>query len=100
MLDFHNIDKIFKDIDNKYRDKMGKILIILPSSLLVEEWKIEQGSYLFPNYDFEIGNMYLKIKGYDGKLFCYQYVIDDDVTIYRPEAIRVVEIKEEYEIDS
>lgn len=100
MLDFHNIEKIFKDIDKKYRDIKGEIIIIIPVEILVKEWQVEQGTYLYPNYDFDIGNMFLKIRGYDGKLFNYHYIIDDDATIYRPEAIRVVEVKELYEIDS
>lgn len=100
MLDFHNIEKILKDIDKKHRNNKDKIIIIIPVEILVKEWQVEQGTYLYPNYDFEINNLQLKIKGYDGQNVNYIYVIDDDVNIYKPEAIRVVEVKEEYEIDS
>lgn len=97
-MDWNDINKMLKDIDKKYRNIKDKILIILPSSILAKEWEVDHGTYLYPNYDFYIGNMGLEIKGYDEKYNEYQYVVDDDGTIYRPEAIRVVEIKEELEI--
>ena len=94
MTSWRKVEIALKAIDEKYRGK--DIIILIPEQLYTEEWNVPQGSYLHPNYDFELNINDVRVKGHDGKWQIYPIVLDDDAAVNRAEAIRAVEVKDIY----